>query len=312
MLKKDARRARRIAAACALLLALPLLGGCRAAPPEDGGFRIVATFYPVYIFAQNVAMDVPGVVVTSMAGPDAGCLHDYELKTHDAALIEDADALVACGGGMEAFLPMVEGMRSDLPVIEACEGIALLPSGEHDGEHGDHDGHEHGDNAHVWLDPALAARQVQNIAAGLSAADPAHAALYAANADAYIRRLAALGEELQGELAPLAGAGIVTFHEAFDYFARAYGLTVETVIEQEPGMEPGTRDLAHTCDLVRERGIRALFVEPQYPQRAAETVSRETGAAIYTLDPVVSGDGGLTSYEDAMRRNAQTLLEALL
>lgn len=310
MSKGDTRRARRIAAACALLLALPLLSGCRAAPPEDGGFRVVATFYPVYVFAQNVAKDVPGVAVTSMAGPEAGCLHDYELKTRDAALIEDADALVACGGGMEAFLPMVAGMRDDLPVIEACEGIALLPSGEH-GEHGGHDDHEHGDNAHVWLDPTLAARQVQNIAAGLSAADPAHAALYAANADAYAQRLTELDEELQSELAPIQGAGIVTFHEAFDYFARAYGLTVETVIEQEPGMEPGARDLARTCDLVRELGIRALFVEPQYPQRAAETVSRETGAAIYTLDPVVSGDGSLTSYEDAMRRNAQTLLEAL-
>lgn len=69
------------------------------------------------------------------------------------------------------------------------------------------------------------------------------------------------------------------------------------VIANEPGEEPSTRDIADTCDLVTELGIRTLFVEPQYPQKAAETIARETGASIYTLDPCVSGDGTKESYE---------------
>ena len=83
------------------------------------------------------------------------------------------------------------------------------------------------------------------------------------------------------------------------------------VIANEPGEEPSTRDIADTCDLVTKLGIRTLFVEPQYPQKAAETIARETGASIYTLDPCVSGDGTKESYETIMRENARVLTEAL-
>ena len=86
---------------------------------------------------------------------------------------------------------------------------------------------------------------------------------------------------------------------------------VAGVIEREPGEDPGTREIAETCDLVRSLGVPALFVEPQYPQRAAETIARETGAAIFTLDPAVTGDGAPDSYERAMRENARVLTEAL-
>ena len=205
----------------------------------------------------------------------------------------------------------VIALREDLSVIVASEGIQMLP-GDHDHDHAAHEEDEDELlNAHVWLDPALAIRQVENIAQGLSQADPQNAALYAANAQAYAKRLSRLDAELRAQLGALAGEEIVTFHEAFDYFAQAYDLRIAGVIEQEAGEEPGTRDLAETCDLVIERGVRALFVEPQYPQRAAETVARETGAAVYTLDPAVSGDGEMDSYERIMRQNAATLLEAL-
>ena len=124
-------------------------------------------------------------------------------------------------------------------------------------------------------------------------------------------RLLALDAELSAMLSPVAGERIITFHEAFPYFANAYGIEIAGVIEHEPGEDPGTREIAETCDLVTKLGIRALFVEPQYPQKAAETIARETGAGIYTLDPVVSGDGTKESYETIMRENARVLLEAL-
>ena len=233
--------------------------------------------------------------------------------------LEGAGALVINGGGMEQFMDKVIALRADLPVIDASAGIDMLPEDEHeiDGDHDDdhddddHDGHDHDVNAHVWLDPKLAAVQVQNIGEGLAAADPAHADAYRENAAAYAQRLLALDAELSAVLAPVAGERIITFHEAFPYFANAYGIEIAGVIEHEPGEEPGTREIAQTCDLVTDLGIRALFVEPQYPQKAAETIARETGAGIFTLDPVVSGDGTKESYETIMRENARVLLEAL-
>lgn len=298
----------------ALLLALLLMvtAGCAAQEGTAEEKLIVTSFYPMYVFTQNVAAGIEGVRVENMAQQSVGCLHDYQLQTRDMAMIEEADVLVINGGGMEQFMDKVTAQRADLPVIDASEGISMLASGEdaHDHEEGhDHEGEVL--NAHVWLDPALAAVQVQNIASGLAAADPQNAQAYQANAQAYVERILAMNEEIAAQLAPFAGSEIITFHEAFTYFADAYGLVVAGVIANEPGEEPSTRQIAQTCDLVRELGVKALFVEPQYPQQAAETIARETGAAIYTLDPAVSGDGTPGSYETIMRANAQVLTEAL-
>ena len=294
-----------------LMMILTLLfSGCAA--QTDGQKVIVTSFYPMYILTQNVAAGIDGVTVQNMAEQNVGCLHDYQLQTRDMVTLEGADALVINGGGMEQFMDKVLTLRADLPVIDASEGIAMFPSDEtHDHDAHAHDEHDELYNAHVWLDPSRAIKQVQNIADGLAEADPAHAAAYQENAAGYIERLTALDDELKTQLAPFAGADIITFHEAFAYFADAYGLHVAGVIANEPGEEPSTRDIADTCDLVTTLGIRTLFVEPQYPQKAAETIARETGASIYTLDPCVSGDGTKESYETIMRENARVLTEAL-
>ncbi|MCI6268541.1 MAG: metal ABC transporter substrate-binding protein [Clostridiales bacterium] len=289
-----------------LALALAMCSGCAA--EEDAGKTIVTSFYPMYVFTQNVVRDVPGVRVVNMASESAGCLHDYQLQTRDMVTLEGADALVINGGGMEQFMDKVIAQRPELPVINASDGIEML-CGEDD-----HDGHDHDHgvyNAHVWLDPALAMRQVQNIADGLAAVDSENAEAYQQNAAAYKARLQALHAELSAQLAPLAGSAIVTFHEAFTYFADAYGLVVAGVIANDAGEEPSTRQIAATCDLVKQYQVKALFVEPQYPTKSAETIARETGAKVFTLDPVVSGDGSPESYENAMRENARVLTEAL-
>lgn len=294
-----------------LMMILTLLfSGCAA--QTDGQKVIVTSFYPMYILTQNVAAGIDGVTVQNMAEQNVGCLHDYQLQTRDMVTLEGADALVINGGGMEQFMDKVMTLREDLPVINASEGIEMLPSvSEHD--HDDHDDHDHeGEvmNAHVWLDPSLAMVQVRNIAEGLANADPDHADAYRSNAEAYILKLEQLKAEIAEQLAPYAGREIITFHEAFTYFAEAFGLHVAGVIATEPGEEPSTRDIADTCDLVNRLGIRTLFVEPQYPQKAAQTIARETGASIYTLDPCVSGDGSMESYENIMRENARVLTEA--
>lgn len=294
-----------------LMMILTLLfSGCAA--QTDGQKVIVTSFYPMYILTQNVAAGIDGVTVQNMAEQNVGCLHDYQLQTRDMVTLEGADALVINGGGMEQFMDKVMTLREDLPVIDASEGIEMLPSAsEHD--HDDHDDHDHeGEvmNAHVWLDLSLAMVQVRNIAEGLANADPDHADAYRSNAEAYILKLEQLKAEIAEQLAPYAGREIITFHEAFTYFAEAFGLHVAGVIATEPGEEPSTRDIADTCDLVNTLGIRTLFVEPQYPQKAAQTIARETGASIYTLDPCVSGDGSMESYENIMRENARVLTEA--
>ena len=293
---------------CLLAAFCLMLTGCGAGSTssssdaaKDGSFRIVTTFYPMYIDAINITKGIDGVTVTNMTKPQTGCLHDYQLTTEDMKTLENADALIANGAGMENFLGKVIKEQKDLKVIDASKGIELLKDGDEE-------------NPHVWLSITSSIEQVKNITAQLKEADPKHADAYQANADAYIQKLEALKKEMHETLDNVPHKDIVTFHEAFPYFAQEFGLHILTVIEREPGTEPTPSELQAVIEQVKPLTAKVLFTEPQYPPAAAQTIARETGAKIYTLDPVVTGEANeaaMDAYLTTMRKNMETLKEAL-
>ena len=294
-----------------LLLALLMvsLSGCGAVA-ED--ISIVATFYPVYVLAGNVLDGVEGVSLSSMTPPSTGCLHDYQLLTSDMRSLAKAQALLINGAGMESFLSDVTGQFPKLTVIDCSVGVDLIAEEEEDEEEEHEHGHDHGDyNAHIWLAPENAIQMVKNLRDGLSALLPDQAERIAQNAEAYIARLSALDAELRAAIEPLPRKEIVTFHEAFPYFARAYGLEVKAVVALEPDEPVSPRMLKEVIAKVKAAGNPPLFSEPQYESAALRTVALETGAPVYELDPLVTGDGEKTAYEDVMRKNLQVLREAL-
>ncbi len=291
-------------------LMLALLLCC--APALASAETVVASFYPIYLFALNLLHGIDGVEVVSLAEPTSGCLHDYQLQTSDMKALAQADVFLINGAGMEGYLDGVFEAFPTLPVADASKGVALLEDcAEHDHDH-DH-GHEHAFNAHIWLDAENAILMVSNLAEGLITALPAHAEAIAANRDAYTARLTALDAEVTAALSDLPRKDIITFHEAFPYFANAYGLNVAAVINRDPDDALSPRQLAELCKTVKALGAPPLFTEPQYEDMAAQTISRETGAPLFTLDPIVTGpaDAPLTYYEDAMRQNLAVLVEAL-
>ena len=264
-------------------------------------FRIVTSFYPMYLATINITDGVNGVEVYNMTKPQTGCLHDYQLMTEDMKTLEKADAFVINGAGMEDFMDKVTEQQKKLKVIDASRGIELI----HDDE---------GDNPHVWLSVTDAIQQVRNIADQLKEADPAHADAYEKNAAAYIEKLTALKSEMHAALDNVPHKDIVTFHEAFPYFAKEFHLNIIAVVEREPGTEPTPSELQETIAQVNALPSKVLFTEPQYSPAAAETIARETGAKIYTLDPVVTGEAtsaAKNAYIDTMKRNMETLKEAL-
>jgi len=294
-----------------LLLAMLLL----LSPALASAETVVTSFYPIYLFALNLLEGMEGVEVANLAAPGTGCLHDYQLQTGDMKTLARADAFLINGAGMEGYLEGVFEAFPDLPVVDASAGVTLLEDcSGHD--HEEHDGHDHAHafNAHIWLDAGNAILMVNNLAEGLIAALPAHAEAIAANRDAYVLRLNALDAELTEALSSLTQKDIITFHEAFPYFANAYGLNVAAVITRDPDEALSPRALAELCKTVIALGTPPLFIEPQYEDMAAQTIARETGAAIHTLNPIVTGpetDVPLTLYEDVMRQNLAVLLEAL-
>ena len=260
--------------------------------------RVVTSFYPVYVAVLNVTAGIPGVEVSNLASPHVGCLHDYQLTAGDVRRLADADLLLVNGAGMEPFLGKVAQQSPGVRVVGVSQGIALLD-----------------DNPHVWVSLEGARRQTENIAAALAAAAPDRADAFRANASAYNGSLSALEEKMRAALAPYAGTPIVTFHEAFPYFARDFDLDLAGEIEREPGAEPSARELADTVKLVRERKVKALFAEPQFPDKSAQVVARETGVRVYSLDPVVTGpsdpEEARGAYLRAMEKNLEVLQEAL-
>lgn len=298
--------------AAAMLSAVLMMSGCGGAGGMDGEktagsgngdeLRIVTSFFPVYVAVINVTRDISGVSVTNMTEPQTGCLHDYSLKPDDLKLLESADIFIINGAGMEAFLDDVIRQQQDLQIIEAAGDIDVLR--EEDGEA----------NPHVWVSLTNAISYVQNIAERLSEADAKNADRYRSNAASYIGKLEALKKEMHSELDGLINRDIITFHEAFPYFAQEFDLNIAAVVEREPGTEPTQKELAGIIDLVRQTGIKALFAEPQYSSRVAEAIAADTGAVMYTLDPVVTGEAvpeAADAYLDAMRRNMETLKKAL-
>ena len=284
-----------IQGALLLILIWTARTGCAAEKP----LQILASFYPMYVMTLNVVGDTPGVSVECLTEPITGCLHDYQLTPANLKTLAHADIFVANGAGMEAFIAKAVAGSPKLKVIEASKGIPLAFN----------------DNPHLWVSLGGAIEQTRNIAKGLATADPTHAATYEANAAKYIEKITALRKEMHAALDGVKHREIVTFHEAFPYFASEFNLKIVAVIEREPGSEPSAGELAHTIQLIRKQNVKALFAEPQYPPKSAALIERETGIPVSILDPAVTGprDPALArdSYLVTMRNNLKALQKAL-
>ena len=287
--------------------------GCGTPAKESSRLKLLASFYPIAIMALNITDGVEGVAVESMAQQQTGCLHDFQMTTADMKKAETADACLINGAGMEGFLDKISDQLPELPVIDSSTGIPLIASGEdhhHDGGEGhDHDQEDY--NPHLWVSITNCMEQVRNLSEGIIALDPEHEAEYRENTETYLEKLSALRDKMHSALDHVKNKDIITFHEAFPYFAEEFGLHIAAVINREPDSQPSAKELADTIRLVRETGVKALFVEPLYPETSADIIAAETGAQVYVLDPAVSGEWDKNAYLTAMESNLQVLAQAL-
>ena len=283
---------------CAALL-LPLTG-CAAGPHAD----IAATTLPVAEFTHRLCQGT-GLTVTRLVTEPVSCLHDYSLNVSQVKAAEAAKTIVISGAGLEDFL---EGVIDEEKTIDASAGIPLLCGEDHNGEHEEeHKGHHHEEDPHIWLSPAGAAKMAENICTGLSQRYPEHAQIFADNLTPLLEELDALQRYGDDTLSSLSCRELITFHDGFSYFAQSFGLTILAAVEEESGSEASARELIELIRLTREHGLPAIFTEVNGSPSAASVLSRETGAAVCSLDMAMAGD----SYFDAMYRNIDTVKEAL-
>lgn len=293
-----------------LLLATLLMPGFGAAAAPRPS--IVTSFFPLYCWAVNVAGT--NAVVENLLPPRAEP-HDYAFTIGDARKLTAADLIVVNGLGLEGWLPkfLKSSPDSRTRVVKISDGLKVqLIAGEHQHghDHADHDESDHA-NPHLWLDPQLAAHGVSNILVALQRVDPAHAAVYARNAQAYLATLQKLDADIRQSLAGATNRALVTYHDAFPYFARRYGLEIAGLVELIPEVNPTAKHLARLDRTLRERGLKIIYVPTAGATPVARRIARDLRVTLAELDTLESGPLIPSAYEERMRANAAVLQKNL-
>lgn len=289
-------------AALALPALWPLAG--RAAPRPVA----VASFTILHDFLREVAGERMAARV--IAGPDTDA-HHFQTRPSHAELLRTARLAVRNGAGFDRWFDRLLGSTNFPGVsVVATEGMALLRAQPRPG-------HNHGTNdPHVWQDPRLAAGMVRAVEAGLIRADAAGEAEYRARAAAYAARLEALDAWVRGEIArvPEPRRVVVTSHDAFAYFGRAYG--VRFLAPQGVGnSEPSAQQVAQLIRQIRASNITAVFIENMGNPATLDRLAREAGVTVrgrLYADALSNAEGPAASYEAMMRHNVGLMASAML
>ncbi|MBZ5876303.1 metal ABC transporter substrate-binding protein [Chromohalobacter israelensis] len=313
--------------------ALTLSSIARAEAP----LNVVASFSILGDMVENVGGE--HVDVTTLVGPD-GDAHVFSPSPTDARAVGEADLFVVNGLHFEGWLDrLVEASGYEGPVVVASRGIDALSfdqereehssdhedhdhaaghdhDHDHDHDHSEHAGHDHGpDDPHAWQDLQNGKQYVANIRDALVAADPEHAADYRRNAAQYVEAMETLDAEVHRRIdaIPEANRVLITNHDAFGYFANAYGLDVLSPVGLSTAAEPSAADMAKLIQQIQKRDVKALFLENMTNPALLEQLADETGVAIggTLYAGALASDGEASTYLGMFQHNVDKLTQAL-
>ncbi len=311
-----------------LLLSVTLLSGCtRSKDSQKEGNRsgkliVVATLFPLYDFARNIAGDLADVRLLLPPGAEP---HSFEPRTSDMVMLNHADIFIYTNKFMEPWAEkLLKGTESRrFSVVDASMGVRFI-DGSIDGAEGRKTGqkttgHEHavqGADPHIWLDFSNAQKMVDTIATALITRDPSNKDFYRNNADAYKSQLKALDKEYQKGLANCKRKIFISGgHYTFGYLANRYQLRYRAAYGFSPDAEPTAKNLADISKTLRQEGLTHLFYEELLSPRIADTIAKETAATLLKLHGAhnISKEEfiGNRSFIELMERNLDNLLTGL-
>ncbi len=291
----------------AALLAVWLLPGGRAGAAADKPLVLAATVFPAADIVRRVAGPDVRVIQVLPAGASP---HTFDLTPAKVRELQAASLIFKIGG----IDDWIDGVGESLPraaIVTLHQGIVRRPF-HADGHHHGSGSRGHGEefDPHYWLDAENGTIMARNIASALAVVDPGRAAVVEGNLRAYSRELKRLHNELQRELSALKEKRMFVFHDAWRYFAAAYGLEIAAVFQASPGREPTPRGMQDMYALVKASGMRVIFGEPQLPTASIEPLLRDLGLRLVVLDPLGGSQPG-DSYAALLRRNARAVRSAL-
>jgi zinc/manganese transport system substrate-binding protein len=303
---------RRCVIAAAALATFAALDPAPAQEPAKP-LKVIASFSILADLVKNVGGD--RVEIAALVGPN-GNAHVYAPSPADAKKVADARIVFVNGLGFEGWLErLVKASGTKAPIVVASAGIKPRERGA-DSDH-DHE-HDHGRvDPHAWQSVANAKIYVANIRDALIAADPAGKATYQGNAAAYLAKLDALEQEVRDVIGkvPAERRRVITSHNAFGYFADAYGVVFTAPQGVSTESEASAKDVAAIIAQIRKQKISAVFLENVTDPRLVRQIASETGAKIGgTLysDALTDDKGDATTYIELIRHNLKQLASALV
>lgn len=290
----------RLIACCFLYLSL-------ASGPALAADRLKAV--ASFSILADLVREVGGerVAVTSLVGPDADA-HSFQPSPAEARRLKDAGIIVVNGLGLEGWIDrLVRASGSNAPVLVASTGVSPMKG---------RGGHDHDLDPHAWQDVANAKLYVAAIRDGLAKADPEGRVIYEANAARYIGQLDALDRDIRAGIAaiPPTRREIITTHDAFGYYGRAYGLTFTAPQGVSTDSEATAADVARIIRQVKARKVPAVFLENISDRRLADRIAAESGAKIGAKlysDALSPPGGPAATYLAMMRQNLAAFRAAL-
>lgn len=271
---------------------------------SNNKLKVSVTFNALAEFTEAVGKDKVEVSTIIPAGTEP---HDFEPKAADIAGISNAKVFVYNGLGMETWAAdAVEAAENNtLVTIDASTGAKPFKNIEQDAisEHGSYD-------PHLWLSIKGAEIEVQNIADGLSKADPGNKKYYQTNAKTYNNQLEDLYNEYKSKFADLTNKNFVTGHAAFNYFCRDFGLTQNSVEDVFAEGEPSTQQLADLVDYCKTNSVTTIFAEKMTSSDISQTLANEVGADVETIYTMEGPEDDL-SYLERMENNCDKIYRSL-
>lgn len=265
---------------------------------ENGTTKIVTSFYPMYIIAENLTAGAENIELVNMADVNVGCLHDYTLTTEDMKKVEDADIFISNGLGMESFIDKILSSNADMKVIDSSTNIDNFISNDDEV------------NGHIWTNIEKYIKQVKNISEGLQQNDSANSEVYQKNTDEYLKKLNELKDEFNNALKEVKGKKAVVLNEAFEYLGQELELDMIVIKTDHEESTISAEVLKQTIDAVKNEDIEMIIIDKNDNKSNAETIAFETGAKIFELNSGLTGDLDKDAYINAVRENINTLKEA--
>lgn len=278
--------------------------------------KVIASFFPMYEFAKNVAGDRADISVFIPIGDEP---HGWEPTTQEIQDVQNSQLFIYNGAGMEAFIPtfLSTGNFGNTTFVRASTGITMLNANETNADPNEAGPiiAQGGKDPHVWNDPVLAEQEVRNIGNAMEKADPANAQYYENNTVVYIGKLAKLDQDIKSGLANCKIRTFVSFHNAFNYFAPQYNLTDIWISGLAPEAEVSPQDLERVESLAKQANVKVIFSEDLVSPQLADALAADVGARTEILSPLeginqTEQQEGIT-YLDKWYENLSELRDAM-